>query len=131
MSDDLKNVLLEYIDEMQTKIRREYFVKLLDSLSPTLRGRVSVHMYGEALSRVPFFDCDDERERKSFTTAVACQLKVDIFGREETVYPAGASCDKLCIIYKGIVAQSDGEVLTGPHCSHAPSCTRHRSYSRL
>ena len=95
MSPDLRHGLLEYIDEMEHKIRQEYYVRLLDLLSPTLRGRVCQHVYGKSLQRVSFFGCDDERERRSFTMAVAGRLQVVIFGRSEVIVSAGTSCDSL------------------------------------
>lgn len=108
---ELKDSLLEYLDECRLLIRQRYYLSLLDLLSPTLRGKVSQHTHGIWLQSVPFFSCDDGKERRNFTMAIAECLNVKIYGKGEIVVASGEPADRMFIIAKGVIAQSSGLVL--------------------
>ena len=61
---ELKTSLLEYMEECRLVIRDRYYHELLGTLSPLLQQRVSHHQHAGWLQRVPFFACDDGRERR-------------------------------------------------------------------
>ena len=71
MEPHLHMELLEYVDECEQLIRQQHYNSLLPLLSPTLRGKVALSTHGVWVVHVPFFKCDDPRERNEFIMAVA------------------------------------------------------------
>jgi hypothetical protein len=59
MPPELKLKMLEYVDESQLIIRQRYYGRLLELLSPTLRGAAAHHVVGSRMRNVSFLRCDD------------------------------------------------------------------------
>ena len=108
---ELRDSLLAYLDECRLLIRQRYYHSLLDLLSPTLRGKVSQHTHGIWLQSVPFFSCEDGKERRNFAIAISEVLNVKIYGKGEIISASGDQADRMFIIAKGVIAQSSGLVL--------------------
>ena len=63
-SAELKEQLLEYMEECRLVIRQRYYHGLLDTLSPMLQQKVAQHQHSGWLTRVAFFQCEDRAERR-------------------------------------------------------------------
>ena len=87
--------------------------------SPAIRGRVFQHLHGHWLRDVPFFACDDARERRAFATALADALTLEVATKAEAIVTAGLRAEKLYVIHKGVVAQAAGLVLCAGRCDIA------------
>ena len=78
-----------------------YAGPLLDMLSPTLRGEAAHHVVGERMRNLNFLHCDDsEAEQRAFTTAIAQQLQLHVYGRGERICNAGEPASELFVIVK-------------------------------
>ena len=111
-SPALQASLLEYLDGCRETFRtRRYLACLAQVASPAIRGRVFAHLHGHWLRGVPFFACDDARERRDFTTALADALALEVVTKAEVIAPAGVRAERLYVIHKGVVAQAAGLVL--------------------
>ena len=106
MPNDLKNSMLEYIDESQVIIRQRFYGRVLELLSPALRGAASEHIAGELLRNVAFLLCEDEPERRAFTSALSQRLQLRVFAQSERIVGAGDAAISLYVIVKGLVAQA-------------------------
>jgi hypothetical protein len=53
------------------------------------------------LQKIEFFRCDDAKERRNFTMAVAEKLSMFVYAKGETIACAGSPADQMCIIAKG------------------------------
>ena len=74
---------------------------LLDLLSPTLRGEAAHHVVGARMRNVNFLQCDDsETEQRAFTTAIAQQLKLRIYGQGERICSVDEPALELFVIVK-------------------------------
>ena len=93
MSPELKDVMVEYIDECRWLIRQRYYDSLRPLLSPTLRGAISQSTHGKWLQSVPFFNCEDMDERRLFTMAIAESLSIVVIGKSERIVNAGEVAD--------------------------------------
>ena len=71
MPPALRDELLNYIAECRDLLRQRYYGSLNGLLSPALHGQVSEHLHGGWLHALPLFQCDDEKESKRFTRAIA------------------------------------------------------------
>ena len=63
------------------------------------------------VSKIPFFSCEDAKERLNFTVAIAECLNPRIYGKSEVLVSSGDAAESMFIIAKGVVAQSSGIVL--------------------
>ena len=129
MPPELRSQLFEYLDECKMLIRQGYYASLLELLSPDLVGKVSQHTHGVWIQAIPFFACDDEKERRFFTMAVAKCLHPKVFGKSEILVAASDPADSMYIIAKGVVAQSNGLVLCPGRYFGEDMCLRDGTHS--
>ena len=74
---------------------------LLDLLSPTLRGEAAHHVVGARMRNVTFLQCDDsEAEQRAFTTAIAQQVQLRVYGQGECICSVGEPASELFVIVK-------------------------------
>ena len=111
-SAELKEQLLEYMEECRLVIRQRYYHGLLDTLSPMLQQKVAQHQHSGWLTRVAFFQCEDRAERRRFTMTIATQIHQVMFVSREIIASAGERADCMYTIAKGVVALSSGHVMS-------------------
>ena len=109
---ELKRRLLDYFYYTRELQRAEHYTELLELMSPTLRGEVSVLANGPWVRKITFFNpqgCDEE-ETAAFITAITMKLELSCFAPEESVFVKGDPATHLYIIRRGVVG-AHGRVL--------------------
>eukprot|EP00946_MAST-07B_sp_MAST-7B-sp1_P005219 g5219.t1 len=108
----LKRRLLDYFYYTKELQRAEHYTDLLELMSPTLRGEVSVLANGPWVQKIPFFNPDgcEVEEKADFITAITMRLNLSCYAPEEAVYVKGDPATHLYIIRRGVVG-AHGRVL--------------------
>ncbi|KAF0694782.1 Aste57867_14380 [Aphanomyces stellatus] len=102
---DMKIKLREYFLHSRDLLQHKYFSYVISTLSPGLRGLISVYTNGEWANNIHFFNGGPYDEHVRFVTAVTQQLKAELYPPNENVIDVGDTTDKMYIISKGIVAR--------------------------
>ncbi|RQM21445.1 hypothetical protein B5M09_007363 [Aphanomyces astaci] len=95
----------EYFLHTQDLMNHKYFSRVLDTLSPGLKGELGVYTSGEWIHRVPFFQGGPKTEHTKFVTAITQHLSAMLFPPNETMIRRGDLTDRMFILSKGIVAR--------------------------
>lgn len=93
----------EFFSNSQNRFRYEFYGELLSVMSPTMRGEICLHQHGAWMSKIPFFNCDDEDERLLFLTVVAQHLKPVAYASGDELVTEGESADQMYVVMRGIV----------------------------
>ncbi|KAG9413513.1 hypothetical protein AC1031_012738 [Aphanomyces cochlioides] len=97
--------LREYFLHTQDLMNHKYFSRVLDTLSPGLKGQLGVYTSGEWIHRVPFFQGGPPAEHMRFVTAITQHLTPTLFPPNESMISKGDLTDRMYILSKGIVAR--------------------------
>ncbi|KAF0694775.1 Aste57867_14373 [Aphanomyces stellatus] len=97
--------LREYFIHMKDLMNHKYFSRVLDTLSPGLKGTLGVYTSGEWIHRVHFFQGGPTAEHIRFVTAITQHLSPMLFPPNESVIRNGDLTDRMYIIIKGIMAR--------------------------
>ena len=104
MGPDLKFRLREYFQHCRNMLRQRYYHKLLELMSPALRGEVAMYTHGAWIQQITFLCCDNEEERTRFIVQIALALDGRAYAPDELIYSCGEVADALYIVQRGIVA---------------------------
>ncbi|ETV84250.1 hypothetical protein H257_03509 [Aphanomyces astaci] len=102
---DMKVKLREYFLHSRDLLQHKYFSHVIATLSPGLRGLISVYTNGEWANNIYFFNGGPYDEHVRFVTAITQQLKAELYPPNENIVDLGDPTDKMYIISKGIVAR--------------------------
>ncbi|ETW07541.1 hypothetical protein H310_02033 [Aphanomyces invadans] len=102
---DMKIKLREYFLHSRDLLQHKYFSHVIATLSPGLRGLISVYTNGEWANNIYFFNGGPYDEHVRFVTAITQQLKAELYPPNENIVDLGDPTDKMYIISKGIVAR--------------------------
>ncbi|RHY30659.1 hypothetical protein DYB32_004150 [Aphanomyces invadans] len=94
----------EYFLHTQDLMNHKYFSKVLDTLSPGLKGELGVYTSGEWIHRVPFFQGGPKTEHTKFITAITQHLTAMLFPPNESMIRRGDLTDRMYILSKGFVS---------------------------
>lgn len=98
-----RNHFRDYFNFCKNKFRIEYYLELLEKMSPTMQGEISLHQHSEWISKIPFFNCDEEDERDRFVASIAMTLSPKAFASGELLVVPGETAEAMHIINKGLV----------------------------
>jgi len=100
----------DYFRESEQLFRHFAYSKVVGRMAPSQRRAISVHLHGEALYKIWFFNSHDLKERAEFTAAVALVLHPSAFPPGELLYSAGHLASYMAIVTRGLATQSTGDV---------------------
>ena len=112
---ELRIRLREYFMYAKAMNRQEYYSKLYEKMSPSLRGEVAYHINQEWISNVPFLSQQpgiEKEEHQLFITDIAMALKAEAYGPQEVIIKLGEKAEKMYIMQKGVVAKG-GNIISG------------------
>ncbi|KDO27239.1 hypothetical protein SPRG_07488 [Saprolegnia parasitica CBS 223.65] len=101
----MKIKLREYFLHSRDLLQHKYFSHVIATLSPGLRGLISVYTNGEWTNNVHFFNGGPYDEHVRFVTAITQKLRAELFPPNENIIHHGDPTDKMYIVSKGIVAR--------------------------
>ncbi|OQR83155.1 voltage-gated ion channel superfamily [Achlya hypogyna] len=101
----MKIKLREYFLHSRDLLQHKYFSHVIATLSPGLRGLISVYTNGEWANNVHFFNGGPYDEHVRFVTAITQHLRAELFPPNENIIHHGDPTDKMYIVSKGIVAR--------------------------
>ncbi|KDO33896.1 hypothetical protein SPRG_01776 [Saprolegnia parasitica CBS 223.65] len=108
---ELTSRLREYFHSSRALLRDKQNLDLLLTMSPGLRGEVSV-FNNKWIADISFFHCNDVLERAQFVTALALVLRPECFPPSEFVIREGELNTKMYLVQRGI-ATKDKVVYAG------------------
>ncbi|EQC39651.1 hypothetical protein, variant 1 [Saprolegnia diclina VS20] len=108
---ELTSRLREYFHSSRALLRDKQNLDLLLTMSPGLRGEVSV-FNNKWIADISFFHCSDVLERAQFVTALALVLRPECFPPSEFVIREGELNTKMYLVQRGI-ATKDKVVYAG------------------
>lgn len=103
LPQEQRNDYRDYFTFCKHKFKVEYYLNLLEQMSPTLRGNISMHLHADSICNVPFFNCNDDKERESFISMLATELKPEAFAPGELLITPNEVAETMYIIEKGLV----------------------------
>ena len=103
---DMRLRLRRYFRFCRGLQRQSHYMKLLQQMSPKLRGEVSVFINSQWVVRVPFFNGAPSTETKHFITDIALSLTVSAFAPEEYIVRVGEPTEVMHILQKGVVSRN-------------------------
>lgn len=107
LSLDLMPRLRDYFKYRHRTSSMESMGRLLEFMSPALRGEVAIHVCGAWLEKVPLF----ANQPTEFTVSISLMLKTETFPRGETIVKMGDAAEKMYIVERGVVG-GKGRVFT-------------------
>ncbi|OQR95095.1 voltage-gated ion channel superfamily [Achlya hypogyna] len=102
---DLTARLREYFHSSRSLLRDKQNLDLLLTMSPGLRGEVSV-FNNQWIASISFFRCDNPLERAQFITALALVLRPECFPPNEYVVREGELNTKMYLVQRGLATKS-------------------------
>ncbi|CAK4721454.1 hypothetical protein LEN26_007381 [Aphanomyces euteiches] len=102
---DMKIKLREYFLHSRDLLQHKYFSHVIATLSPGLRGLISVYTNGEWANNIYFFNGGPYDEHVRFVTAITQHLRAELYPPNENIIDLGDPTDKMYIVSKGIVAR--------------------------
>ncbi|OQS07281.1 voltage-gated ion channel superfamily [Thraustotheca clavata] len=101
----MKIKLRDYFLHSRDLLQHKYFSHVIATLSPGLRGLISVYTNGEWANNVHFFNGGPYDEHVRFVTAITQKLRAELYPPNENIIHHGDPTDKMYIVSKGIVAR--------------------------
>ena len=96
----------EYFRYCRSHFRIQYYKRLLQFMSPALRGMVTRHQHCVWIGQVWFFNCNDDGERDMFITDVGLALVLEAYAPNEQIIRFGAEADAMYIVQRGCAGRN-------------------------
>jgi len=100
----------DYFRESEQLFRGYAYSKVVGRMAPSLRKTIAVHIHGESLYKIWFFNSEERKEREEFTAAVALVLTPCAYPPNEIIYSAGHLASFMSIVVRGLANQSSDKV---------------------
>ena len=103
LDESLSEQVREYFVYCKRHFHNQYHGKLLQLMSPALRGMVTRHQHSVWIRQVWFFNCNDDEERSRFVTDVGLALVLEAFAPREVLIREGDAAEAMYIVQRGLV----------------------------
>lgn len=111
LPEHLKTRLKEYFHNSRHIQQEHHYKELLRTMSPGLRGEVSLHNH-RWIHKISFFRCGDPIEQCEFIIGVALRLRAACFSPQEVVIRRNDYNTKMYLVERGLASGSKGEIIS-------------------
>lgn len=102
---DMKIELRTYFLHSKDLLQHKYFSRVVNVLSPGLRGAFSNHTNGAWVRKIPFFVGGPQEEDVRFVADITQKIQAELYPPQEAIIHVGDSTNKMYIVSKGLVAR--------------------------
>jgi len=85
--------------------RSKFYHDTLSLMSPDLRREMSRHVHAVWMEHISFLATIPDKEKGRFLSAVAMELRLEVYGAQEKLINQGEFTTKMYIVQKGLVAR--------------------------